>query len=252
MGVPTDDLQRVRDWTLAINSVIAGQLPLLDAAEQTQSALIELQQYYREMIADRRRQPRNDLMSLLVAAEEEGDRLTEAELLSTAENLLAAGHETTTSLISNSVLTLLRHPDAWQRLLKQPERIPGAVEEVLRYESPLQRQTRVVSCDTQFCGKSMQKGQLVFLMIGAANRDPVVFDEPDRFDIERVDNRHIAFGIGVHFCIGAPLARLEGQLVLRALLQRFPKMQLVSDHEVRWSPTAALRSPVELMVVVGE
>ena len=150
LGVPTDDLEQVRDWTLRINSVVAGALPLRQAAEEMQTALVELQDYYRAMIAQRRQSPREDLMSLLVAAEEEGERLTEAELLSTAENLLAAGHETTTNLIANTVLTLLRHPEQWQRLVEHPAGIPQAVEEVLRYESPLQRQTRIVKQDMTF------------------------------------------------------------------------------------------------------
>jgi len=247
LGVPTDDLERVRDWTLRINSVSAGALPLRQAAEEMQTALLELQDYYRAMIAQRRQSPRDDLMSLLVAAEAEGDRLTEAELLSTAENLLAAGHETTTNLISNTVLTLLHHPEQWQRLVKHPAGIPQAVEEVLRYESPLQRQTRIVKQDMTFDGQPMRQGQIVFLMIGAANRDPSAFVEPHRFDIERTDNRHIAFGVGVHFCIGAPLARLEAELALAALLREYPKMQLASDHH-QWSPTAALRGPVSLPV----
>jgi len=247
LGVPTDDLERVRDWTLRINSVSAGALPLRQAAEEMQTALLELQNYYRAMIAQRRQSPRDDLMSLLVAAEAEGERLTEAELLSTAENLLAAGHETTTNLISNTVLTLLHHPEQWQHLVEHPAGIPQAVEEVLRYESPLQRQTRIIKQDMTFYGQSMRQGQIVFLMIGAANRDPSAFVDPNCFDIERTDNRHLAFGVGVHFCIGAPLARLEGKLALEALLREFPKMQLASDHH-QWSPTAALRGPVSLPV----
>jgi pimeloyl-[acyl-carrier protein] synthase len=247
LGVPTDDLEQVRDWTIRINSVVAGALPLREAAEEMQKALVELQDYYRAMIAQRHQSPQEDLMSLLVAAEDEGERLTEAELLSTAENLLAAGHETTTNLISNTVLTLLRHPQQWQRLATHPDGIPQAVEEVLRYESPLQRQTRIVKQDMTFEGQSLRQGQIVYLMIGAANRDPAAFVDPNCFDIERTNNRHLAFGVGVHFCIGAPLARLEGKMALEALLREFPKMQLAGDH-LRWSPTAAIRGPVSLPV----
>ena len=250
LGVPEDDLERIRNWAVGINSIITGTMPLREAAERTQESLLELQQYYRDLITQRRQSPKNDLMSLLVAAEDEGDKLTEAELLSTAENLLAAGHETTTSLIANGILTLLRHSGQLELLRQQEDLLPKAIEEIIRFESPLQRQTRVVKDDADFSGHSMRKGQIVFLMIGAANRDPTVFSNPDQFDIQRTENPHIAFGAGIHFCIGAPLARLEAELALRTLLQSFPDMTL-GDDQIKWSKTAALRCPQSLEVHLG-
>jgi pimeloyl-[acyl-carrier protein] synthase len=247
LGVPTEDLVRVREWSQRINSIIAGATPLREAAQRTQEALLELQHYCRGMIAQRRQSPRDDLLGLLVAAEEKADRLTEAQLLSTAENLLSAGHETTTSLVGNAVITLLRHPDQLRRVKEDPDLLPAAIEEVLRYESPIQRQTRVLKRDDEFAGRTMRQGQVVFLMIGAANRDPAIFPDADRFDMMRPDNRHIAFGTGVHFCIGAPLARLEAQIALTGLVHRFPQMRL-DESQVQWTQSAALRCPVSLPV----
>jgi cytochrome P450 len=248
LGVPAEDIHRVREWTHGINSIIAGNLPLREAAERMQAALVELQAYYRDMIARRRSSPGDDLMSLLVQAELEGDRLTEAELLSTAENLLAAGHETTTSLIGNAMWTLLNRPEELRKLREEPDLIPAAIEEVLRFESPLQRQTRVVKTETEFAGKLMKPGQLVFVMIGAANRDPEIFPDPDQFDIDRSGAKHIAFGIGIHFCIGAPLARMESHLALGTLLKRYPGIQVHAD-KIEWVPSAALRAPAKLPVL---
>jgi len=247
LGVPLKDTNQVRTWSEGINSVIAGVLPIRQAAEQMQKALLELRAYYTELIAQRRQRPRDDLLSLLVAAEEQGDRLNMEELLSTAENLLAAGHETTTSLIGNGVLTLLRHPEQLELIRQKSELMPAAVEEILRYESPLQRQTRVVKDDVEFHGKQMRKGQIVFAMVGAANRDPLVFRDPNRFDILREENRHIAFGFGIHFCLGAPLARLEAPLALDAIFRRFPGLHLATAT-IEWKPTAALRGLKSLPV----
>jgi len=247
LGVAADDIHRVRDWTQGINSIIAGNLPLHEAALRMQESLIELQGYYLDMIAERRASPCDDLMSLLVQAELEGDRLTEAELLSTAENLLAAGHETTSSLIGSAMWTFLNRPDDLKKLRDEPSLLPDAIEEVLRFESPLQRQTRVVKAETEIAGKLMKPGQLVYVMIGAANRDPDVFPDPDRFDMTRSGEKHIAFGIGIHFCIGAPLARMESHLALGTLLERFPRMQILNDS-IEWVPSAALRAPGKLQV----
>lgn len=249
LGVPVKDSDRVRTWSGEINSVIAGVLPLREAAERMQNALVDLRAYYTDLIEQRRRKPKGDLLSLLVAAEEQGDKLTLEELLSTAENLLAAGHETTTSLIGTGVWALLQHPDQLELLRRKAELMPAAVEEILRYQSPVQRQTRVVAADCGFGGKQMRKGQLVFVMVGAANRDPSIFHDPDRFDIQRTDNRHIAFGFGIHFCIGAPLARLEAPLALDALFRRFPNLKLATT-EVEWKPTAAVRSLKSLSVAL--
>ena len=249
LGLPPEDSSRIHQWTLGMNSVIAATLPLREAAEQMQHSFLEMQQYYRQEIANRRQAPRDDLLSLLVVAEDEQERLSEAELISTAENLFSAGHETTTSLIANGVLTLLKHPEQLQQLAESPD-APGlsmAIEEILRFESPVQRQTRVVRHNCELAGQQMRQGQLVFVMIGAANRDPAEFDQPNRFDIQRNPNKHIAFGAGVHFCIGAPLARLEAEIAFTALLDRWQDFQLISE-EVDWMESAALRCPAALPI----
>jgi len=163
-----------------------------------------------------------DLVSALAAVEEQGESLSEADLLSLCMLLLAAGHETTTSLLGNAVLALLRHPDERRRLVGDPSLMRRAVEEVLRYDSPIQATDRVATADCEIGGHAIRKGQLVGLILGAANRDPEQFDAPERFDVGREKNDHLAFGHGTHFCLGASLARAEAQIALAALLQRFP------------------------------
>jgi cytochrome P450 len=165
----------------------------------------------------------------MIDAEEEGDRLSADELFANAVLLIAAGHLTTAGLIGNGLLTLLQHRDALDALLRDPSLIRGAVEEMLRFESPIQATGRRLTEDVEMGGKRLRAGELVLLHLGAANREPVQFDRPDRFDITRVENRHLAFSHGIHFCLGAALARLEGQIALSTLLQRFPKLRLDGD-----------------------
>ena len=180
------------------------------------------------------------MLSLLVAAEEQGDRLSLAELLSTSVTLLVAGHETTTHLIGNGLFALLQHPDQFQKLKDNPILMTSAIEEFLRYDSPLQRQLRKAAGKIEIGGKQIREGDLVSVMLGAANRDPAEFAEPDRLDITRAENRHVSFGMGIHFCLGAPLARIEGPVALSALLSRFPAMRLDSDS-FEWQHDIAFR-----------
>jgi cytochrome P450 len=161
-----------------------------------------------------------------VRAQEEGDRLSDEELLANCVLLLNAGHETTTNLIGNGTLALLRHPEQLRRLRDEPSLIPAGVEELLRYDSPVQFTSRVLKADIELGGKALRAGQTVLLVLGAANRGPEQFPDPDRLDVGRPDNKHIAFGLGPHFCLGAPLARLEGRLVFEALLRRAPGLRL--------------------------
>jgi len=188
-----------------------------------------LAEYFRELIAKRRASPRADLLSGLIAAEEAGDKLSENELLATCILLLIAGHETTVNLIGNGTLALLRHPDQLRRLRENPALIGTAVEELLRFDGPVQRTARIPSEDVVIDGCTIAKGEMVMPFIGAADRDPAQFPEPDRLDIGRADNRHIAFGWGIHFCLGAPLARVEGQIAINTLVQRLPKLALATD-----------------------
>ena len=197
-----------------------------------------LAEYFRGLIAERRASPRGDLLSALIAAEEAGDKLSEEELLATCILLLVAGHETTVNLIGNGTLALLRHPAELRRLREHPEIIGSAVEELLRYDGPVQRTARIPSADVTIAGRKISKGELVLPFIGAADRDPAQFADPDRLDLTRADNRHVAFGWGIHFCLGAPLARVEGQIAISALVRRLPKLALATEKpEYRQSLT---------------
>jgi cytochrome P450 len=185
--------------------------------------------YFRAIAVKRRLSPGNDLISALVQAEEEGGRLSEDELYSTLVLLLVAGNETTTNLIGNGMLALLNHPDEMRRVWEDSTFVPSAVEEMLRYDGPIQFTTRLAKADLEIHDTKVHEGEWLYLVIGAANRDPAQFPDPDRFDVGRTANKHIAFGAGAHFCLGAPLARLEAQLALRSLSRRCPNLRLSSD-----------------------
>jgi pimeloyl-[acyl-carrier protein] synthase len=228
LGVPVEDQATFRSWSREL----AGTLELIDDPalyERATQATLEFDAYFRALAAERRRQPREDLLTALVQAEEAGDKLTEEELVSTCILLLIAGHETTVNLIGNGTLALLRNPDQMRRLQQNPALIKTAIEELLRYDSPVQMTTRWVLEDLEFKGNSMKKGQQVALMLGAANRDPDRFEDPDQLDITRENNKHLAFGNGIHFCLGAPLARLEGQIAIDALRRRMPGLRLAVE-----------------------
>jgi cytochrome P450 len=231
LGVPVEDRERFKQWGLDIARGLDSILLPPDSEVLLRSAASRraLSDYFRELIAKRRASSREDLLSALIAAEEAGDKLSEEELLATCILLLVAGHETTVNLIGNGTLALLRHPDQLQRLREHPELISSAVEELLRYDGPVQRTARIPSEDVTIGGQTIAKGEMVMPFIGAADRDPAQFPDPDRLDIARADNRHIAFGWGIHFCLGAPLARVEGQLAILTLVQRLPKLALATD-----------------------
>jgi cytochrome P450 len=228
LGVPPEDRDRFKQWS-DDSTAAAANLPSNlspDVMRKSIAAFEELQTYFRGIIAQRRAEPRDDLLSALIKAQEEGDRLSEEELLANAVLLLNAGHETTTNLIGNGTLALLRHPDQVRRLRDDPALIPSGVEELLRYDSPVQFTSRILKADMELGGKVLHAGQTVLLVLGAANRDPEQFPDPDRLDVGRPDNKHLAFGLGAHFCLGAPLARLEGRLVFESLLRRTPELRL--------------------------
>ena len=226
LGIPAEDRDRFKSWTDAIYLFIGfSGTPILERARAAASAVQELTEYLRREIAAVRRSPRDDLLSDLVAAEEQSDTLTEAELISNVVGVLNAGHETTTNLIGNGVLTLLENPGSWEMLRDDPTLIPRAVEEVLRYESPIQMISRIAAETVEVCGVTIRRGQPVALILGSANRDPEQFPHADRFDISRADNRHVAFGHGPHFCIGGALARVVGQVVFGTLPLRFPRSE---------------------------
>jgi cytochrome P450 len=231
LGVPVEDRDRFKQWGLDIaRGLDAIWLPPdSEVAVRSVASRRALSDYFRALIAERRASPRGDMLSALIAAEEAGDTLTEDELLATCILLLVAGHETTVNLIGNGTLALLRHPHELRRLRERPGLITSAVEELLRYDGPVQRSARIPSEDVTIGGYTIRKGEMVLPFIGAADRDPAQFPDPDRLDITRADNRHIAFGWGIHFCLGAPLARIEGQIAINTLLQRLPKLALATD-----------------------
>jgi cytochrome P450 len=198
---------------------------------------------------ERRRQPQADLISALTRVEEQGDRLTEEDFLGLCDQLLTAGHDTTRNLIGNGMLALLQNEDQLQKLRQDPSLIVSAVEELLRYDRPLQRQTRVAKGDFELHGKPISKGQPLLSMLGAANRDPSQFKEPDRLDICRRNNGHMAFGSGIHYCLGAPLLRLEGQIAFTAIVQRFPAICL-ANPEQQWRENMSVRGLVSLPCTV--
>src|SRR5262249_35038322 len=210
-------------------------------------ARLALADYFRGLIAKRRKDPKPDLLSALIAAEEEGNKLSEAELVSTCMLLLIAGHETTVNLIGNGLLALLQHPDQFQTLRDNPELIQTGIEELLRFDGPVQRTGRMPTGEVEIGGKLIPKASVVVSVMGAANRDPKQFAEPDRLDVPRKENRHIAFGFGIHFCLGAPLARLEGQVPLGTLLRRRPKSAPASETP-EWRESSTLRGLKSLPV----
>ncbi len=234
LGVPVEDRERFKQWGLDIARGLDAIMlpPDSEVARRSMVSRLALAEYFRELIAERRATPRADVLSGLIAAEEAGDRLSEHELLATCILLLIAGHETTVNLIGNGTLALLRHPDQLRLLRERPALIGGAVEELLRFDGPVQRTARIPDADITLRGCTIPKGELVMPFIGAADRDPAQFPDPDRLDITRTDNRHIAFGLGIHFCLGAPLARVEGQIAINTLLRRLPRLALATERPV--------------------
>ncbi len=221
----------------------------VEEARAAQDALVELTEFFRKTVAERRRNKGSDLISLLIDIEEEGEVLTEEELYAQCIALLFAGHETTRNLIGNGMYTLLNNPEQTSELREKPELIRSAVEELLRYESPVQFTARVLKEDIEVCGQRIPKGWTVQCMLGAANRDPKQFKDPDRLDLKRLNNQHLAFSAGLHFCIGAQLARLEGQIAILNLVQRFPEMKLVGPRP-EWAPTFGFRGLKSLRVAL--
>ena len=244
LGVPAEDRAQFRAWSADLAA--AGGLVRMaaDGAERLSRARAggaALNAYFRDIIRERRRAPRDDLVSRLTGVQSAEGTLSEEELVDTCSLLLFAGHETTTNLIGNGMLALLRHPDELSRLRADPSLIGSAVEELLRYDSPVQMRVRVARETVEIGGRRIAKGQRVLILVGAANRDPARFPDPDRLDIARPDNRHLAFGHGIHFCTGAPLARLEGAIAIRRLLRRFPRLELTTD-QLAWRETLTLRA----------
>ena len=247
LSVPESLHQQFIDWSNAIATLFGNPYRGLDDLVAVQQAIHGLTNYFRDAVAVRRKQKGNDLISLLMQIEEDGDVLTEEELYAQCVMLLFGGHETTRNLTGNGLHTLLRHPEHASELRENPELIRSAVEELLRYESPVQYTGRMVLQDFEFCGVQARRGQEIIFMLGAANRDAHQFKDPDRLDLKRANNPHLAFGAGAHFCIGNQLARLEGQVAILKILQKFPEMRSASA-EPDWLPNFSFRGLKTLLV----
>lgn len=244
LGVPAQDQTRFRAWSGALVYLL-DPLVATDTLQRALAARAALRGYLGAVVAERRAHPADDLLTALVAAEDQGHRLSEPELVSMCLLLLIAGHETTVNLIANGTLALLSHPAERDRLAADPGLAASAVEELLRYDSPVQLTARHVLADLDIGGQRVREGETVLVVLGAANRDPAQFSDPDRLDLARSPNRHLAFGGGIHFCLGAPLARMEAQIALTALLRRFPDLSL-ADAPPTWRDTVTLRGLASL------
>lgn len=243
LGIPAADHEQMRFWSQAI--IAAGSHGI--SYSQRKQRIKALVDYLSALFAARRAQPQDDLISALVQAEQAGDRLTDTELSSMVVLLLVTGHETTVNLIGNGAYTLLTHPDQRALLQANPAILDAAMDELLRFDGPVETSTtRWAREDVLLQGHRIQRGDVVRVVLASANRDPAHFDQPDMCDLQRADNRHLAFGLGIHYCLGAPLARLEGQIALQTLLQRFPDIRLPSPANLTWRSGVLFRGLKQL------
>lgn len=247
LGIPVEDRDNFRTWS---NAMIEGTNDAKD--ENLPEHMKAFVQYLSNRFAIVRENPGDDLISQLIIAEQEGDRLTEQELYGVVSLLIIAGHETTVNLIGNSIMALLEHPDQLELLKNQPELIHTAIEEVLRYNDPVEYSTsRWAGEDLEFKGASISKGDLVIVVLNSANHDPSQFNDPEVFDITREKSRHLAFGKGIHTCLGAPLARLEGEVAIRSFIKRFSNAKMRADSsDLQWRPGMIVRGVRELPITL--
>jgi pimeloyl-[acyl-carrier protein] synthase len=247
LGVPTSDWPQLTAWSADFAQVLGNFQHNPDNAPKVIKSLEEMTAYFRAAVRDQRNHPRDGLISAYLSAEIDGDRFTEEEVVANTIVTMVGGQETTTNLIGNGILTLLRHQDQLERLKADMSLIPSAVEELLRYESPSQHTARLAPDEVTLGGKMIRKRQAVIAVMGAANRDPERFPDPDRLDIGRQDNRHVAFAWASHFCFGAPLARIEGQVAFKTVLQRMPNLKL-EPGPITWRENLGLRGLKALQV----
>ncbi len=247
LGAPSADIEAIKTWSDQLAAYLGGSVDGQDNFTRARAGVEGLVSYFTDLLREKRRSPGEDLIGLMLRAEHEGHTLGSDEIVSNCVLLLFAGHETTTNLLANGLLHLLCNPDARALLRAHPELDAPAVEELLRIESPVPATVKVATRDQSFGGASLRAGEMVLPFLSAANRDPRQFADPDRLDLTRSPNRHLAFGWGIHFCLGAPLARLEASLAFRALLERMPALALV-DTEPRWRPWLFFRALEELRV----
>lgn len=252
LGVPEEDCPQFKKWSDDIAVGLTGSDSTGTQAQRFaigQKSFSELSDYFRGVVERLRGRPQDNLLSAVVGAEEAGDKLTQEELFANCVLLMFAGQETTTNLIGNGTLALLQDPKQMQMLQNDGELIGSAMEELLRFDSPVQKLGRVATAGIEIGGKTIRAGELVFLCFGSENRDPEQFSNPDQLDITRPDNRHVAFAHGIHYCLGASLARLEGQITLSSLLERMPDLRSETEDLER-NPSAVLRGLKALPVAL--
>jgi pimeloyl-[acyl-carrier protein] synthase len=250
LGVPPDDHIQLKEWSAMFAGMLGNFQHNPDRLGDALQAAESLSAYFQNAILEQRERPRRGLVHSLMTSEVNGDRLTDEEIVANCIVTMVGGQETTTNLIGNGMLTLLRNPDQMERLRGNGEIMPAAVEELLRYESPSQQTARLAPRDLVLGGKEIHKREAVIAVMAAGNRDPERFPDPDRLDFNRPDNRHLAFGWAAHFCFGAPLARIEGEIAFETLLARFPKLELTTEQLV-WRENLGLRGLKSLPLVYG-
>lgn len=248
LDVPRDMLEEFKEWSDDMAVFIGGARNSTDKYERAARGCQKMSSYFRQLVTERTKNPKPGFLMDLINARDEGDKLSDDELVATCILVLFAGHETTTNLIGNATLLLLQHPEQLDRLRADPSLIDGAIEEVLRYDGPTNALVRVVAKDHELHGKKLKEGERVFVMVNSANRDARVFDDPDTFDITRQPNRHLTFGQGIHLCLGAKLAREEGRVAIQALFERFTQLTLDPNEDPEWLdamvPRGTRRLPV--------
>jgi pimeloyl-[acyl-carrier protein] synthase len=247
LGVPVEDHKQLHAWVLDLAEVLGNVQHHPDRVAQIVESLEDLKEYVAARMEEQRRNPRGGLIHALMTAEIDGQRLSDDEVIANTIITLIGGHETTTNLIASGFLTLLNNPESLEQFRRTPEIAGSAVEELLRLESPVQHTARIAPADMQLGGKTIKKGSRVVAVLAAANRDPNRFPDPDRLDLLRTDNRHVAFGWAAHFCFGAPLARLEGQIAFRTLLRRLAEPGLL-EETLQWRSNAGLRGLTSLNI----
>jgi cytochrome P450 len=241
LGIPEEDRARFVTATASGAALLNPVPPTREELDRANEGTLATGAYFEGLFEQRRNEPRDDLLTLLVRAEEAGDRLTTEELRANVTLLFAAGHETTVNLIGNGIWSLQTNKSQWAAIRDDPSLIPNAIEEILRYECPVQAVARTVAEPIEFGGEAFTKGDLIVALIGAANRDPEVFPEPDRLDVTRERLKPLSFGGGIHFCIGAQLARIEAEVVFSTLLRRMPDLMLVEPEAPKWRESFTLR-----------
>lgn len=247
LGLPCDDLDRIKLWSDELALFVGSSVNTPDKYQRATNSIQSMNEYFSQAIQRRRSDPSDDLLTALLAAQEQGDLLSDDELVATCVLLVFAGHETTTNLIGNGFLALLRFPAQLQRLRNDPGLMPSAIEELLRFDGPAASAVRIATEEIVLHDQIIRPGDRVFAMLGAANRDPRQFVNPESLDVARKENRHLAFGHGIHFCVGAPLARLEARLAITAILQRCHDIKLQTT-ELNWTNSLVLRGVKSLPV----